>query len=178
MAVPIVLGAMPGLEVKCSNAGCDGTARPEVLLPQEERAAVLAAPGAMARFSAYVRRPMVQTGLAAIDVAQAAPFILLMLSVAAAMWRLGNRGTDELARALPWLRRASFAALAAAIVPPLANSLRAMLLLPATPSGPSWYFAIDLGPFVMGLLLAFAAFIVGWALAAGSRASRDVAEFV
>ena len=178
LLVPIGLTAIPGLEFRCANGACRAAERPDLLLPEGERAAVVASPPAMARLSAYARRPAVRTGLAAIDIAQATPFVLLMSLVAVAMWRLGRRGVDDLARALPWLRWASLAALAAAIVPPIGDSLRAMLLSPATPAGPSWYLAIDLGPFLMGLLLAFAAFIVSWALAAGNRARRDVAEFV
>jgi len=169
---------MPALEVKCGQAGCHAIERPELLLPEEERAAIVASPVAMEHLAAHLHRPAVRAGLAAINLAQAAPFVLLMLCVAAATWRLGARGADDLTRALPWLRRASLAALAAAIVPPVADSLRAMLMLPGTPSGPGWYFAVDLGPFMMGLLLAFAAFIVSWALAAGNRARRDMAGFV
>jgi len=178
VATSISLAATPALEVKCGQAGCHAIERPELLLPEKERAAIVARPAAMMRLAAYAHRPAVRAGIAAINVAQAAPFVLLMLCVAAATWRLGARGVDDLTRALPWLRRASLAALAAAIVPPLADSLRTMLVLPGTPGGASWYFAIDLGPFMMELLLAFAAFIVSWALAAGNRARRDMAEFV
>lgn len=168
----------PVADVRCANFHCHAAERPDLLLPESERAIIARSPGAVARLVEYSHRPAVRIGLAATDLAEAVPSVFLLLSVAVATWRLGARGADDLARALPWLRRASLAALVAAIVPPLGDSLRAMLLFPAAPSGPHWYFEIDLGPLVMRLLLAFAAFIVSWALAAGGRARRDLAEFV
>ena len=168
----------PIADVRCANLHCHATERPDLLLPESERAIVARTPGAETRLVEYTHRPAVRIGLAATNLAEAAPLVFLLLSVSVAMWRLGARGPDDLARALPWLGRASLAALVAAIVPPLGDSVRAMLLFPAAPSGPHWYFEIDLGPLVMRLLLAFAAFIVSWALAAGSRARQDLAEFV
>jgi len=168
----------PVADVRCANFHCHATERPDLLLPESERAIIATSPGAMVRLVEYAHRPAVRIGLAATNLGEAAPLVFLLLSVAVATWRLGARGTDDLARALPWLGRASLAALVAAVVPPLGDSLRAMLLFPAAPSGPYWYFEIDLGPLVMRLLLACAAFIVSWALAAGSRARRDLAEFV
>lgn len=175
---PLVFAAPPRLEVTCPAGHCVTAQRPDLLLPAAERDAVTASPAAAARLTAYVARPPVRAGLAAIDLAQGAPFVALMLCVALAVRRLGARGADDLARALPWLWRASIAALADVFVSPLSDSLRAMLLFPATPSGPSWYLAVDFGRFLTGVLLALAALIVSWALAAGSRARRDLADFV
>jgi hypothetical protein len=170
--------ASPGLEVHCAGGSCQAAGRPELLLPEPLRAQVSTSPAAAVRLAAYAGQQAVRAGLVGADLAEAIPFALLMLCVAGALGRLGARGADALARALPWLRRASFAALGTAFAPPLADSARAMLLLPATPAGPSWYFALDLGSFLLGLLLALAAFAVSWALAAGSRAEQDMAEFV
>lgn len=175
---PFTIASAHGLDVKCMNGSCYVAERPDLLLPEEERAAVTASREATARLAAYTARPEIRAGLTAIDIVESSPFIALMLCVAAAVWRLGARQDDDLDRALPWLRRASIGALGVAVVLPFTQSIRAMMLFPATPSGPSWYFAIDFGPFLVGVLLAFAAFIVTWAIAAGSRARRDVAEFV
>ena len=159
----------------CADDACRAQARPEMMLPEDVRPSL---PTDLARLADYVRRPSIRLALAALALAGALPFTSLMLCVAGALRRLAARTPDSLSAALPWLRRASFAALAVAIVPPFAMSARIMLLLPATPSGPYWYFMIDFGRFLLGLLLALAAFAITWALAAGSRAGRDLAEFV
>lgn len=178
VAVPLAIGSGPAIEVRCGQGGCITADRPDRLLPESERAAVVGSPAAASTLANYVRQPSIRALLVGIDIAAAAPFVLLMLFVAKAVRRLGSREGDGLAGALPWLHHASLAALAAALAPPVTDSLRAMLLFPATPSGAIWYLAIDFGPFFMGLLLACAAFIVTWALAVGSRARADVAEFV
>lgn len=178
VALLIVAGNGAVTGVKCGDGGCYTVERPDLLLPESERSAVTSSPAAAAKLADYVKRPWVRALLATIDLAAAGPFVLLMLFVSKATWRLGSRKEGDFDRALPWLRRASVAALALALVPPVTDSLRAMLLFHATPTGPSWYLEIDIGPLLTGLLLAFAAFIVSWALAVGSRARADVAEFV
>lgn len=164
--------------LRCAAAGCESFARPEAMLPGDLRAAVAASPDAMQRFIEYVRAPVTRIGLALLGLIGNAPIIALMLSVAAAMRRLAMRDADALAGALPWIRRASIAALFMALMPPVVTSLRVMLLMPGTPHGPGYYFALDLAPLLFNVLVAFAAFIVAWALAAGSRATRDMSEFV
>lgn len=177
-SVALLIVAGSSIEVKCRNGGCYTAERLDLLLPESERSAVTSSPGVAAKLAEYVKQPSVQARLAMIDLAEAGPFLLLMLFVSKATWRLGSRKEDDFSRALPWLRRAGIAALAMTLAPPVTDSLRAMLLLPATPTGPSWYLEVHFGPLLTGLLLAFAAFIVSWALAAGSRARADVAEFV
>ena len=176
--IPIALTGTPAIEWRCGPAGCAVTEQPAQLLPEADRREVSASRAATQRFGSYAQRTDVRIGLGAIGLFAAAPLIVLLLGVSAAMWRLGARHGEAVARALPWLRRAAVAALCAALAPPIADSLAAMLLLPGTPSGPGWYLALDIGPFLTRLLLAFAAFIVTWALMAGNRARTDLAKFV
>ncbi len=101
-----------------------------------------------------------------------------MVFIGLALRALAARRGDDLARALPWLRRASFSALVLAVATPLAISLDAMVLFPGTPLGARWYIGVEFDRLALHLLLAFAAIAVVWALDAGSRAEREVAEFV
>lgn len=164
--------------LRCAAAGCESLTRPETMLPDDLRASVAASSDAMQRFAAHVRAPVTRIGLALLALIGNAPIIVLMLSVAMAMRRLAMCDGDALAGALPWIRRASIAALFMALVPPIVDSLRVMLLMPGTPHGPGYYVALDLAPLLFNMLMAFAAFIIAWALAAGSRATRDLSEFV
>ncbi|WP_375428531.1 hypothetical protein [uncultured Sphingomonas sp.] len=148
------------------------------LLPDAEQASVTAEPAARARFAAYLARPLVRAGLAGLILLDEGFLVFLFVAVGLTLRRLGQRGGHVLARALPWLKRGALAAVFWAAAQPLTDSLRAMLLLPGTPSGASWYIAIDLTIAGPALLLAIAAYAVAWALEAGIRAERDLADFV
>lgn len=176
--LPLMLSQSPTLEVRCGPAGCASAARYELQLPEGERPPVMASPAALGHFIAYTRQPAVRVSQAAIDLLAAAPFALLMACVAAALIPLGGPHDQPYARALRWLQKASLAALATALVPPVADSLRAMLLLPGTPGGPAWYFAVDFGALLGGFMLSLAVLIVTWAIAAGERARDDVGGFI
>lgn len=167
----------PGLSVRCGLAGCADLTSLFDLAPEDARPALAASPSAQESFTRYVRMPIVRAGLAAVQLVNDLPFAALMIAVGFAL-RLAAHAGDHLANALPWLRRASIAALMMAVATPVASSLRAMILLSGTPSGPMWYFEIDIVQFVFDIMLALAAFAVAWALDAGSRAKRDLAEFV
>ncbi|MBB5712803.1 hypothetical protein [Sphingomonas xinjiangensis] len=135
-------------------------------------------PAAEARFAAYVARPLVQAGLAASTVFEEGLLVFLFVAVGLTLRRLGKRGEHALVRALPWLKRAASAALLWAVAQPFTDSLRGMLLFPGTPSGASWFVGIDLTVAGPALLLAIAAYAAAWALEAGIRAERDLADFV
>jgi hypothetical protein len=168
----------PVLSVHCGAGGCSDRTRLLDLAPEEARASLAASGEAQARFAAHVRLPAVRAGLAGVRLIDGLPFAALMLAVGMALRRLAAGGGDELARALPWLRGASIIAVLMALAGPLAESLQAMLLFPGTPAGAMWYFALDMRQLALDLLLAAAAFAVVWALDAGSRAQRDLADFV
>lgn len=165
-------------EIRCSGYRCGISGNPASLLPDAARREVEASAAAMAEFAAHLVVPATRIKLMAAETAGSMPVAALLLFVAAALGTLGRRGPDDLARAIPWLRRASIAALLAVPLVPLGESLQTTVLLAAVhPHGP-FSLVVDLNRFILNLLLAFAAFAVTWALAAGSRAGRDIAEIV
>lgn len=170
---------MPGWSLSCSDErGCHRDTDLRGLLPDADQALVSGNPAARARFAAYVDRPPVRAGLAGLILFDEGFLIFLFVAVGLTLRQLGGRSQPVLARALPWLKRGAFSAVLWAIAQPLTDSLRAMLLLPGTPSGASWFIALDLTVAGPALLLAIAAYATAWALEAGIRAERDLADFV
>lgn len=104
--------------------------------------------------------------------------VFMFVFVGVTLRRLGEQGTQVLARALPWFKRGAMAALLWAIAQPVTDSLRMMLLYPGTSKGPSWFIGIDFTVAGPALLLAIAVYATAWALEAGVRAQRDLADFV
>lgn len=96
----------------------------------------------------------------------------------AELLRISAPATRHLDVALRDLRRATVAALLAAVTPPLRDSVIAMIAYPGTPEGRTWYFEADFADLALALLLAIAAWIVTWAIAEGSRAARALDDFV
>lgn len=186
----LILGAMhfvglgmwlvgPAPHVYCDDTGCRWKSEPLTLLDEEDRAVVAASPGNLRRFLAHVERPDVRVALFGIQQMRAVPFALLILCVGMALRRLGGRAADPLARALPWLRRGSIAAIIWAIFQPLAASLTATVLTSGMPDADyAFYIAADWGEVGTALMLALAAFATVWALEAGVQAQRDLAEIV
>lgn len=174
----IAAALLPGLTVRCGPQGCTGATDIGATLPDDAQRAIEASPTARSAFTAYANRPLVAFLLGAITVLNVTPFAILMLFAGLALRRLGAAREDALAAALPWLRSASFAAMAMAVVTPLTASLSAMLLLPGTPLGRMFWIEADFVRLGQHLLLAAALFAIVWAIDAGSRAARDVADFV
>jgi hypothetical protein len=160
--------SVPGAQynMRCSGGGCVTTSTPEVALPDDLRVQMQASSESVQQFERHVRQPHIWAGLGLVNL------------VAVAMRRLGQDRSDAMAAALPWIKRASIAALALALVPTLAEAARVMILIPGTPHGPGIYFGLDGGALLINLLIALAAFIVAWALEAGTRAARGMGEFV
>jgi hypothetical protein len=172
--------SVPGAQynMRCSGGGCVTTSTPEVALPDDLRVQMQASSESVQQFERHVRQPHIWAGLGLVNLVQGAPMMALLILVAVAMRRLGQDRSDAMAAALPWIKRASIAALALALVPTLAEAARVMILIPGTPHGPGIYFGLDGGALLINLLIALAAFIVAWALEAGTRAARDMGEFV
>jgi|GEM_PF-2015311 len=170
----------PGWSLSCdADQGCREGADPVVLLPTgREQASVSASPAARTRLAAYAARPGVRMGLAVLAVIDEGFLIFLFVAIGLTLRRLGSRRGAALAQALPWFKRGALSAVLWAIAQPVTDSLRGMLLFPATPSGASWYFTFDLTVAGPALLLASAAYATAWALEAGVRAERDLADFV
>ena len=162
----------------CGTAGCTAAAFPDLGLTPEQLAEAGAAPEDSAGLVERLHRPGIRLAQACLAFAGGLPLAALLFCVAAALWRLSARGGDDLSRALPWLLRASVCTLVYALVPPLVAMARVSLLLSAI--GPQFVFMaeLDVKAFLMNLLLASIAFTVTWAIAAGNRAQRDLAEIV
>jgi len=169
---------LPELARLCDGTTCELTTGPLELLPTDVRRVVTASPAARAAFDAYVARTPVRLGMAGAAFVEEAPFALLLLSVGLALRRFGSGAADALSQALPWLRRASIMAFVWALAPSVSSSLVAMLLYPGTPEGPHWFFTLDVGSIGTALMLAIAAYATVWALEAGLKAQRDLADFI
>ncbi|MDJ0277188.1 hypothetical protein QLH51_10320 [Sphingomonas sp. 2R-10] len=185
--VTAALLALTGLVLSFSDAASDAICtKPDCgyydnvldMLPSEAREKVDVSPAVAARLSAHIEDWRVYTPLDIMATIETLPMLALLCFVGIAQLRLGARQGDVLARALPWLRHAAWAAMAMALLSPILTSLRVMLLIPAVDGYRSWYFSLDLGEVGANLMLAFAALSVSWALSAGSRAQADIAEIV
>ena len=172
-------GFTPGASPYCGGGnGCAWTAQPVILLGEEVRPQIWASAEARHTFLAYVARPSVRLGLAAIDAIDTVPFALLLLSVGLALRRLGGHGVDAPAKALRWLRLASIAAIVWALARPVYESLLQTLLSAGTPSGAELQISIYLGDVATVLLLAIAAYAAIWAVEAALRTQRDLDDIV
>lgn len=180
--MPVVIasaGLTPGAWPICGGGyGCAWNGSVTRLLPEETRMGIEVSPPARARFEAYVARTDVRVGLAAIEAIDLLPFMAFLGSIGIALRRLGGSGANSLERALPWLRRASLAAIIWTIIGPVYESVLETWLSPGTPSGFQIVTTITLAPIAGGLLLAFAAYAAIWAVEAGLKAQRDLDRFV
>ncbi|WP_097063904.1 hypothetical protein [Sphingomonas guangdongensis] len=176
-AVICLAPAAPELLALCNGPHCEVTEGPIDVLPREIQTQVRSSPDALARFEAYRRRPLVRVGALGVAAVSLVPFAGLLFGVGLALRRLGGGG-DALGQALPWLRRASLAAIVWALSSPLAESLEVMLLYPGTPAGAHWHIVLDPKSIMTGLMLAVAAYAAVWAMEAGVQAQRDLAEIV
>lgn len=168
----------PELAVLCEKTGCVDRTNLIDMAPDVARPALASSPSAQTAFEQYVARVPVRLGLTAIRLIDILPFALLMVAVSLALKRLAARRGDDLAGALHWLRRSAIAALLMVLATPIADSLEAMILFPGTPTGAMWYLEVEFRQLGFNMLLASAVFAVVWALDAGSRAERDLTDFV
>jgi len=165
-------------KVRCVDLHCQVVRETVDLLPQAVRAKVEATPGLRAGLETNLAQARTRAVLTAIELVRCLPLAALFALVAMAMRRLGASGADGYAKAMPWLRRAALAAVVAALAVPVADTLRATVLVDAIDRGRGVYVMFNASQFVGDLLLAAAAWASIWALAAGSRARRDIAEIV
>lgn len=171
-------GLTPGASPYCGAGGCLWNPKPTALLERDVRMAVEESPVTKRAFDAHISRPIVRLELAAADAIDSVPFGVLLLCIGVALRRLGAQDSDGLAQALPWLRRASLAAIVWTVAKPLYESTVETILSPGTPSGATVQISIYLADLAAGLLLATAAYAAIWALEAGLRTQRDLEDFV
>ena len=178
IGLAVVAPELTAMEIHCDKLRCGISGNPLLLLPSGTREVVKASASAMAGYAAHLDLPATRLMLMATEALSNMPVVGLLMFVAAALQTLGHRGSTDLARAIPWLRRASIAALIAVPLVPIGESLRTTVLLTAIEPERHFALCVDVNRFILNLFLAFAAFAVTWALAAGSRAGRDIAEIV
>ena len=180
-ALPLLMTGESLAEMRCSStAGCTVADGSLSALDEDVRAELLATPGAEVRFADHLDSVPVQAGLAIVTIARGLPIAVLLFGVAMALRVFGRvlEAHADFGRALRWLRITAWASLVAAIWPAIDSLLRSALLLPGTPYGAGWMIEADFAPLGLHLLLAAATFAVVWALDAGLRAQRDLAEIV
>ncbi|WP_156347095.1 hypothetical protein [Sphingomonas sp. Leaf33] len=148
------------------------------LLDESDRTILADAPDKARAFSTYIGQPEVRVGLAAIRAIKTLPFSFMVTGIGIALLCLGGRSGDPLARALPWMRRASIAAILWGGAKLVVDSLTATVLSAGLPEGFTYYFATEWNEVGTALMLALAAYTMAWALEAGVKAQRDLAEIV
>jgi len=173
-----MIGPAPALYV--DGSGFEWKSEPLTLLDEADRATLAASPSQARRFVAYTTRWQTRWMLAAIVQLQRIPFIVLIASVGIALLRFGGSGGDPLAQAVPWLRRASIAAILCALAVPFVDSLTATVLGPGLPDyeGDIYFTVLDFANVYSVLMLAIGAYAAIWAIEAGLKAQRDLADFV
>lgn len=168
----------PAPHTYCVPMTCWITSEPLTLLDENDRTTLAASPDRARAFAAHVAQPRVRIGIMAIRAIKAVPFSFMVMGIGIALLRLGGRSGDPLARALPWMRRASIAAILWALAKVLVDSLMATVLSAGLPEGFTYYFAAEWNEVGTALMLALAAYAMAWALEAGIKAQRDLDEFV
>lgn len=170
---------VPGLSFQCDMPQpCQAITDPASLLPEEARAALIRDPAAHGHYAAWVAKPAVSVGLAGLNLLEYGPVSFLFVAVGLALRRLGERREHVLAHALPWLRLASQAAIVLALARLFVGGLRSALLYPGLDHGDTMRFPLDVNGMTLPLLLAFGVYTTVWALEAGIRAERELADFV
>jgi hypothetical protein len=100
------------------------------------------------------------------------------MSAARALRELGRGLYDDLAKALPWLRRAACFALMSAPLMPLGESIQTTVVMQAFRPATRFFLSMEIERIALHFLLALVALAVTWALAAGVKAERELAEIV
>lgn len=175
----IVAAAAPGPYWNCgSGQRCAGGADAANLLPDETRTKLNRDPAARHQFDAWVASPGIRIGLAAVVLLESGPMPILLFAVGMALRRLGQKRRNALADALPWLRRASRAAIVLSFARVIAPIVQSLLLANAFDQAEVLASPINVETTFLLLMLAFAAYATIWALEAGIRAERELADFV
>ncbi|MEH3041417.1 MAG: hypothetical protein PGN21_15315 [Sphingomonas paucimobilis] len=180
MGVGTIVGAAaPGIYWNCdSEQRCTGGTDATNMLPDETRLMLNRDPEARGKFLAWMAKPGAHAGLAALILLEFVPMMILLFSVGMALRRLGERKRNALTLTLPWLRRASRAAIALAVARLIVPVPTAILLYQGVNQDDIVLPRIDLSNTLVLLLLTVAVHAVIWALEAGIRAERELADFV
>lgn len=177
----VVAGVAPLADARLAAAGvtcrfweCELDRSPLRLLPQERgQPRLVVEPAAV---DAVVDGPMARTLVSAGAMTAALPAAWMFLSLAMAFRVFGHR--KDLTVAVRWLRAAALGAIAWVLLQPVADTLRATALSPASTGRQQIFLMFQGGDFLWGIIVAGAALVAVWALEERIKAERALAEIV
>jgi len=171
---PLADARLAAAEVTCKFWECELDKSPLRLLPQERGQAQLVIDAV--HLDALVEEPVTRALVAAGALTAALPAVWMFFSLALAFQAFGRR--KDLGRAVRWLRRAALGAFAWVALQPLADTLRATALSPASTGRQQIFLMFQGGDFLWGIIIAGAALVAVWALEEGIKSERALAEIV
>jgi hypothetical protein len=180
-AMIMAAGAAPDLlavSINCKKLGCTMETTPLDLLPARLQVATTVAPDATAVLAEHMRQAAVRQDLMVGQLVIDLPMIGLLASVAWGIFVLGQSRGSALGRAIPWLRQGAVFALIAVVTTPFGQAVQTKALARAFESNPGYALDVNVEHVALNLMLALVALAVTWALSAGIRAERDLAEIV
>jgi hypothetical protein len=163
--------------VHCSWTECSVVTDVSKLVPLARRDAVLGRPQAEMRLEQHLDQGRVRAALLLGEIVRALPWALVFACLALAFRRFALRPEVDSAT-LMWLRRASWSAIAAVVAQPIADTVRATALAPVVLGRDQLFIALNVGPFLWGLVIAGSAWAAVWLLEQAERAKAELAKFV
>ena len=178
LALPLAGPSYMGWAAEYEEGSWRVSADPLVLLPAEPRGAVIANRAARERFERRLDDRGVRLRLFLIELLGRLPELALMFCLGIALWRSSRRGANAALSGTVWLTRAGLAAVALALVTPIAEGFRTGLLLQGILETAPVDLHVDFDAMLRNLLFAGAAWAAAWTIAAGVRARAELAEIV
>ena len=178
LALPLVAPKYMVMELSCGRGGCGLGPSPFLLLSSEGRTLVGPDSATRARYMAHLEDPELRLRLFGSELIERLPELALYLCLALALWGLARPSGDSGLRGLAWLLRASLAALALAVVSPVAAGIQDVMLLTGVVPDDQITFYVDLDQVQRNLLLAAAAWAAAWSIRAGIRAQAELSSIV
>ena len=178
IGVALTAPAFIASQIVCTGSGCTFTGAPLSLLPDSLRLTIGKMANAVTTLENHFAAPAVRLKLLVAETMMSLPVMCLLLTVAIAVYALSRGRNDDLARALPWLRRAAVLALISVLLVPLGESMRTTVVMQAFRPATRFHLSMEIERVALHLLLALVALAVTWPLAAGIKAEQDLAEIV
>jgi hypothetical protein len=177
----LVRGVLPAADPRLASAGvtcsfwhCELDDSPLRLLPQEGGRPLLLIDAAA--LDGVVDRPQARILIATGALAAALPAAWMFLSLALAFRSFRRR--RDLSQAVRWLRAAALGAFAGVVLRPLADTLRATALSPASTGEQQIYLMFEGGNFLWGMIITGAVLVAVRALEQSIRSEQALAEIV
>ena len=179
LALPLFAPQYMVMELSCGSGGCTVGPSPFLLLSSSEGRHLLAPdPAVRARYMAHLEAPELRLRLFGTELIARLPEVALFFCIAMALWGLARPGGDSGLRGVAWLVRAAMAAVALAVVAPVAAGIRDVMLLTGVVPDDRITFYVDLDVVQRNLLLAAAAWAAAWSIRAGLRARAELSSII